>query len=258
MGAAGNQLALDEGEPVPPGQRPVFGHCGAAVGHRPVVDGDLLLRLVLEQEALQRPLPGLEGAHAHAKISLFQLPIPNLLVHHPEGLGGLGGDDDAAGVPVDPVAEGGGKGVLHPGAPLPLLVEVGLNVVDEGVHLFRLVGVYHHAGRLVHQQQVLILIENVQPGLEEGEKGVLLGGLLKELVVDIELQHISHLEPGVPFGPLAVELDPLDADIFLRQVGGKQGHGLAHPAIQPLPGVIFSDGELPHSLSSRSRCRVPL
>ena len=48
------------------------------------------------------------------------------------GLGVLGGHDDAAGVAVDAVAQGRSKGVLVPGIPLLLLVEVGLNVGDEG------------------------------------------------------------------------------------------------------------------------------
>ncbi|MBQ5403759.1 MAG: hypothetical protein IIU11_05275, partial [Bacteroidales bacterium] len=36
---------------------------------------------------------------------LHHLPGPDALVHDPQGLGGFRGDDDAAGAPVDPVAE---------------------------------------------------------------------------------------------------------------------------------------------------------
>ena len=80
--------------------------------------------------------------------------------------------------PVDAVAQGRGKGVLVPGAPLPLLIEVRLDVVDEGVDLFRLVGVDHQAGALVHQEEVFILIDDAQPGLEDGEEEIFLFGLV--------------------------------------------------------------------------------
>ena len=58
-------------------------------------------------------------------------------------------------------------------------------MVDESVDLFRLIGVNHQTGTLVRQQQIFILIDNVQFGLEEGEKEIFLIGLVKELVIDI-------------------------------------------------------------------------
>ena len=75
--------------------------------------------------------------------------------------------------------------MLVPGIPLLLLVEVGLNVGDEGVHLFVLVRVAQQARPFVEQHQVFILIDDVQVGLEDAQKGVLLPGLLEELVVDV-------------------------------------------------------------------------
>ena len=58
-------------------------------------------------------------------------------------------------------------------------------MVDEGVDLLRLVGVDHQAGALVHQQQVLILVDDVQLGLEHRQKEIFLIGLVKELIIDI-------------------------------------------------------------------------
>ena len=109
----------------------------------------------------------------------------DLLIYDPQGLRVLGGNDNAAGVPVDPVAQGGRKGVLPFGIPLFFLVQVGLNVVDEGVDLLRLIGVDHQTRPLVHQQQILVFVHDVQLGTEHGEKDVFLRGLVKELVVDI-------------------------------------------------------------------------
>ena len=58
-------------------------------------------------------------------------------------------------------------------------------MVDEGVDLFRFVCVDHQAGPLVHQQQILIFIDDIQLGGKEGEEHVFLRGLVKKLVVDI-------------------------------------------------------------------------
>ena len=111
--------------------------------------------------------------------------VPNLFVEDAQGLGVLGGDDDAAGVPVNAVAEGGGESVLPAGVPLPLLVEVGLDVVDEGVDLLRLVGVADQALALVRKKEVLVFIDDGKVGFKNGEEAVLLRGLVKELVVDV-------------------------------------------------------------------------
>ena len=121
----------------------------------------------------------------NGQVELGDLPVPDLLVKDAQGLGVLGGHDDAAGVAVDAVAEGRSKGVLVPGVPLLLLVEIGLNMGDEGVHLFVLVRVAQQARPFVEQHQVFILIDDVQVGLEDAQKGVLLPGLLEELVVDV-------------------------------------------------------------------------
>ena len=110
---------------------------------------------------------------------------PDLLVEEPQRLGVLGGDDHAAGVPVNPVAKSRGEGVLPPGIPLLFLVQVGLDVVDEGVDFFRLVGVDHHSGALIHHQQVFVLVYDVQLRAEQCEEHVFFRGLVKKLVVDI-------------------------------------------------------------------------
>ena len=124
-------------------------------------------------------------AYGDAEVGLLQLVAFDLLVDDAQRLGVFGGDDDAAGVPVDAVAQGRGEGVLPLGVPLLLLVQVRLDVVDEGVDLLRLVGVDHQAGALVHQQQVLILVDDVQLGLEHRQKEIFLIGLVKELIIDI-------------------------------------------------------------------------
>ena len=58
-------------------------------------------------------------------------------------------------------------------------------MVDEGVDLLRFISVDDHAGALVHQQQVLVLVDDIQHRLEYRQKEIFLVGLVKELVVDI-------------------------------------------------------------------------
>ena len=183
----------------------------------------------------------------NGKVPLVDFPILDLLIHHPQGFRRLGGDHDAPGVPVNAVAQRRGEGVFLPGTPLPLLVQVRLDVVDQGAAIFRaVVGMHRKARALVHKQNVFVLVDNVQIGIRHGEVGVVLPGVVKKLVVDIQLQDIALLQPGVPVDALAVALDALDADIFLRQRGRKQRDCLRKKTIQTLPRVVLADGKLFH------------
>ena len=56
---------------------------------------------------------------------------------------------------------------------------------EEGVHPLVLIGVDHQSRALVHQKDVLILIEDIQLGLVEGQEGVFRGGAVEKLVVDV-------------------------------------------------------------------------
>ena len=58
-------------------------------------------------------------------------------------------------------------------------------MVDEGIDLFRLVGVHHQPRPLIQQHQVFILIHNGQAGFEQRQEQIILTGLVKELVVDV-------------------------------------------------------------------------
>ena len=96
VGAARQQLHLQQGQ-LPTGlQRPVAGNGGLAAGNGPVVYGHLLFLFVLQQEAGYLPLRGPWRTHGDAEVAFVDLPIPDLLVDDPQGLGVFGGDDDAA------------------------------------------------------------------------------------------------------------------------------------------------------------------
>jgi hypothetical protein len=123
-------------------------------------------------------------------------------------------------------------------------------VVDEGVDLLRLIGVDHHAGPLVRQKEVLVLIEDLQFGLEEGKEEIVLPGLVEKFVVDVEGQHVPLPQALVPLTARAVAFDPLDADVLLQERRGQKGHRLAQEAVQPLSRVVFPDGQFSHGWAS--------
>ena len=172
---------------------------------------------------------------------------PDLLVHHPQGLGVLGGDDDAAGVPVDAVAQGGGEGILLPGVPLLFLIEVGLDVGEQGVDPLVLVRMDHQSRAFVHQQKVLVLVDDVQLGLEDRTERRFPGwGVSKNSSLMYSCSTSPTASRVSRLAPLPLTLDPLDADVFLSQGGGQEGQGLGQPPVQPLAGVVGAYGEFPH------------
>ena len=96
-------------------------------------------------------------------------------------------------------------------------------MVDEGPAVFGAVmGVDRKTGPLIHQQDMLIFVDDIQLGSGNGQKSIILPRFIKKLIVDIELKHIPRLKPGVPLRSGAVEFDALDADIFLGQRCGQK------------------------------------
>ena len=143
------------------------------------------MRRILEQEALHTPLCRPGPPHSDAEIGFLQLVTLYFFIDGPQRLRIFCGDDNPSGVAVDAVAQRRGKGVLLLGVPLLFLVEVRLNMVDEGIDLLRFVCMDHHAGTLIHQQEIFVLVDNLQPGLKHGQEHVFLRGLVKKLIVDI-------------------------------------------------------------------------
>ena len=64
------------------------------------------------------------------------------------------------------------------------------------------------------------------------------------------MQRVALLQALIPLGPGAVALDALEANVFLKQRRGQQGQTFGHKAVQPLTGIVFSDGDLPHEGAS--------
>ena len=139
-----------------------------------MVYGHLLFLLIFQQKALHPAFRLPWPTYSDAEVALVQFPVPYLLVDDPQCLGVLGRDDDAAGIAVDTIAQRRRKGIFPLGVPLPFLIQICLDVVDEGIHLLRLVGVDHHSLGLIRQQQVLILVHHRQVRLEQRQKQIFL------------------------------------------------------------------------------------
>ena len=69
--------------------------------------------------------------------------------------------------------------------PLAGLIEVSLNVRDERVRVALLVGMDDHAGRLVREQDVLVLVNDGETRRFDFFVGFFFGRAFKKLVVDV-------------------------------------------------------------------------
>ena len=81
-----------------------------------------ILGFVLFQISFQSVFPFFHSAVHQTEIIFFDLPYPQFLVEDPQCRGGLGGNDDAAGVAVNAVDQRRGKTLLLVGAVFALFV----------------------------------------------------------------------------------------------------------------------------------------
>ena len=102
------------------------------------------------------------------------------------------------------------------------------------------------ARSLVHQEDVLILVDDAELGRRHGQVGIVLPGLVEKLVVDIQLKQVALLKPGVALRSCIVQLDPLDADVLLGQGGRQQRHRLGQKPVEALTGIVLFDFEFFH------------
>ena len=246
MGAPGEQAAFHQRQLALGGQHPVFRHGGAGAGRRPGPDEHLILGGVLEKIVFQPPLFRLRPAPHGAEIVFFDLPVADFLVEDAQCLGVFRGDDEAACVAVDAVAQSRGEGIFLSGPPFALLGEIGLDVGDEGVVIPRPRGMAQHPGLLVRQQDVPVLVHHGQAGGAHLEVRIFLPGFLEKLVVDVKLQRVPGGQASVAPGALAVELDAFQTDIFLQKGLGQQRHGLADKPVKALARVVGSDDDFFH------------
>ena len=179
----------------------------------------------------QRALRVLHFPVHGAQVILLHLAPAQLGIHDAQRLRVLGEDDDAAGEPVDAVAQRGRKAL--PRLPFPLLVEVRLRIGEQGMHLLALVRMADEPGALIEQHDVGIFVENGQLRADFRVERVLALRRAKPLVLHIEL----HLLPGGKDGILppapAVHLNAAKAKEPRNLPHGRGGQRLLQESGQP-------------------------
>ena len=128
----------------------------------------------------------------------------------------LGGDDEAAGVPVNPVDDPRPELAVDAGEALAAVVEQG---VDQGAVGVARGGVDHQPHGLVHHDDVPVLVHHVQ--------GDFLGqDLHRGGVGDAEGEHVPGLEAVVLLQGLAPPQDPA---LLQQLLGRRAGELRQHP-----------------------------
>ena len=121
------------------------------------------------------------------------------------------------------------------------LIQIGLDVGDQGVCVAVFVRMDDHAGRFVRKQDVLILVNDAQLRRLDAAEGLFLARRFKILVVEIELHVVALAQTVGGLGALAVDLDALETEVFVHHAAGQERHCLFQEFIQPLPAVVFCD-----------------
>ena len=111
---------------------------------------------------------------------------------------------------------------------------------NEGVVIVGTRAVAEHAGFLIGQQDMLILVDYVYFGRGYLQVCVLLAGLFEKLVVYVKVENVTLAKTVFPLGAFSVDLYALYSYIFLAERGREQGNRLIEKAIKALTCVIFS------------------
>ena len=239
VGPAGLQAALQ------------MGVAGEALQHRPVGDGPLA-RHVVHRHALPVGLvPGdgqvhgacvlLEAPHRHRLILPVEGVVLELVGQGQVGRVVLGGDEQAAGVPVDAVDDARADDPVDPRQAPAAVVEQG---VDQGAVGVAGGGVDHQAHGLVDHDDILVLEDHVQ--------GDVLGdGLQGHRVGDDHGDLIPDVQPLVFLQGLVLPVDPPLLQELLGGGPGQVGEDLGQEEVRPL--AVLLGGEVDgHGLASFS------
>ena len=98
----------------------------------------------------------------YGHVELAHMSLLDGLVHKLKGLVILGTDDDTRRVPVQPVADGRCKGLLHPGDVIPIVYEIAHQCINNIVLEVLPGSMGKQTCRLVYEHDVIILIDYVQ------------------------------------------------------------------------------------------------
>ena len=112
---------------------------------------------------------------------------------------------------------------------------------DERVGVALFVRVHDHAGRLVCEQDILVLVDDGEARRLDAAERLFLAHGFEVFVVDVELEQVALGELARGLGALAVELDALETQVLVHHAARKIRHGFFQKFIQALPAVVFCD-----------------
>ena len=188
------------------------------------------------------------------KIELGNLAFPDPLVHIPQRCGVFGGDDHAAGVPVDTIAKRRGKGLLGGGIVFALAIKIGLDMQNERVLSPVGVLVHQHAGALVENHQIFIFKHNRKLGADGAKRaGIALIGRVEKFVLYKKADLVPFGQKRVARCAFAVEFDLFGAQILIKQRERQAAHSLEQEFIQPLSRIVFPDRDNLHIFILQNR-----
>ncbi len=148
VGPAGEKLAFQQRDAAPALQNliPHRGFPSVFIAARSSANHpDGIFVAVLEQPVRKNCFLGGGDAVDQAQIVFLHLAQADFFIQNPQSLRRFGGHDDAAGIAVDAVAQSRREGLLLIRVPLPLLIEIGFDMVDQRIRSALVVFMDHHA-----------------------------------------------------------------------------------------------------------------
>ena len=245
VGTARLQSAAQVGDTGIPGQHLPMGDGGTSLGHHRHL-------LAVAAAAADRGVYGAavlpEVPHRQTLIGTGQRMIRQLGRQCQMGGVVFGGDDQAAGVPVDAVDDAGTLLAADAGEGVPAMVQQGVDQRAVRVARRRM---HHHAHGLIHHDDVLILVDHVQ-------RDILRDGLR---LLCLRQRHAQLLPTGDAVAFAGDGAITGDAALRQQSCGGGAGQALHSPgqeAVQPGAGILLKRGQTDrvHGQTPSFSCRT--
>ena len=288
VGLSGEQLHLQKRAVLIGFQKPPARADGnrSGVGRFFLIDSDLIAVFFPQKPALRKSAGG-RLSRGEKPVEFAQAPVSDQLAHLLAPGQRFPADHQAAGVPVQPVADGrpeGGKLLL---LQLPARQQIVRQPFIQGV-IPRLRLLRQKAGRLVRKKHLAVLVQNgdgkqfLFGSLRRGGAGTaecrfperrtgfpecrdrspeLFNGLVRKKKAD----PVSHVQLLAPVRPAAVQRDVLFPEHFIKETASGFLQIFFQIFVKPLSALVGADGHFSHEFPftcrevfrASPRCRAP-
>ncbi len=132
------------------------------------------------------------------------------------------------------------------GVIFPLLCKICLDVHDESVFRCGSILMHEHTGTLVEEQNVFILVNDIQFGLDAQKRAVILLGGSKKLLPNKQLDLVPLAKHIVLLCAHTVDLDLFGANVLVHQGKRKSFDRLGQKLVQALSRIVLFYCDLLH------------